>query len=36
MIEGIEALRKIADVDHKVTAVTPTSYPFKQGSLYAP
>jgi 4-hydroxy 2-oxovalerate aldolase len=36
MSESIELLRSKIDFETKVTAITPTNYPFRQGSLYAP
>lgn len=36
MIECLELLRMSTDIDQRVTAITPTNYPVRQGSLYAP
>mgnify|MGYP000099414039 CR=1 FL=1 len=36
MIDCIEFLRAHTSFDQRVTAITPTTYPVKQGSVYAP
>ena len=36
MIDCLEFLRAQSAVDQRITAITPTTYPVKQGSLYAP
>ncbi len=36
MIDCLELLRAHTALDQRVTAITPTTYPVKQGSLYAP
>lgn len=36
MLESLELLRDHCDIEQRITAVTPTTYPLSQGSLYAP
>ncbi len=36
MLDCIELMRERINVEELITAITPTNYPFRQGSLYAP
>lgn len=36
MLEGLEGLQHHFKLEDKLTAITPTTYPVKQGSVYAP